>query len=78
MASQIDQGPATGNAALLFGGTPVATIEVHIPLGIDPLSPAAAPYVDPQAATNSSVLNSTNKAVQFGALGTGIQFTLPA
>lgn len=81
--AQIDNGPASGNGVVYSG---VGTgIEFHVPSGIDPLGPAQAPYVGPQAATNqdvpgtkNSATNATNTTVNFGTLGTGIKFSLPA
>ena len=90
--AQIDQGPATGNASLLFGAGPAASVEVHVPSGVPSLPPAAAnaATVDPQAGTflnnvtgggsngNAILQNALNTTVNFASLGTGIKFTIPA
>jgi hypothetical protein len=88
--AQIDQGPATGNAVLVFGGTPVVGIEVHEPNGTNPNPPSASPTVDPQAGTflfnvtgggnngAATPANAVNTTVNFGTLGTGIKFAIPA
>lgn len=78
-------GPSSNNASLVFGGTPVVSIDVQVPLGLPAADPGQKPYVDPQggtyqdvAGTKSSATNATNTTVNFGSLGTGIKFSLPA
>ena len=77
-------GPATGTASLVFG-VPTESIEVQVPNGLPSLGPAQAPFVDPAASTYQDVagtkasnVNATNTILNFGTLGTGIKFALPA
>ena len=82
--AQIDNGPATGNGVLPFQlpGGPVTTgIEVHVPLGTNPLPPSAAPFVDPgQAGTNiaGNPVVALNKTVTFGLTGATSVIVNPA
>jgi hypothetical protein len=89
--AQQDNGPATGTASLLFGGAPTTSIEVHIPVGTDPLPPSAQNVpADPQAGTflynvtgggnngNATQLNAISTTLSIPALATTIKFQIPA
>lgn len=72
-------GPSSGTASLVFGGTPVASIDVEVPNGLPALDPNAAPYVDPQASTFMS--NTNNTSTFSGSIAktvVGVKFALPA
>jgi hypothetical protein len=71
----IDNGPATGSAELFLGTPPTCGVEVHVPSGVNPLTPLETAN-SVRANVGTSLTAQTKKDLNLG--GAGIRFLSPA
>ena len=69
MASQVDQGPASGTGVFIFGTNGGGGLEVHIgnptTSGLDPLAPGYAPYqAEPGTSYTGAIVNKVVAGIQ--------------